>query len=65
MGSLVLDTGTAYRDCCWLSLALRGGFGDPRGGREMEKVGRRYLRQPCSKKILFLNFSPRDYCLLG
>lgn len=52
MGSVVLDT--PYRDCCWLSLALRGGFGDPRGGREMEKEGRRYLRQPCLKKNFFL-----------
>lgn len=53
MGSVVLDT--PYRDCCWLSLALRGGFGDPRGGREMEKEGRRYLRQPCLKKNFFFN----------
>lgn len=40
MESFVLDKGTAYRECCWVSLALRGGNGDPRGGKDMEKVGR-------------------------
>lgn len=47
MASFVFDKGTAYRECCWVYLALKGGNGDPIGGREMEKVGGGYLRQLC------------------
>lgn len=41
-----------------MSLALRGGNGDPGGGREMEKVGRRVFKATLS---FFKKKNSRDY----
>lgn len=53
MASFVLDKGTVYRECCWVYLALGGGNGDPIGGREMEKVGRRVFKAALSNFFFF------------
>lgn len=54
----MLDKRTAYRECYWVSLALRSGNGDPRGGIEMEKVGRGgYLIKAALSLSLFHSFS--------
>lgn len=60
MGSFVLDTGTAYRECSWVSVALRGGNGDPGGGEEVEKVCGRVLKVALSTFFSLCFFNLRD-----